>query len=117
MACEIGVVSDASVHELAVLPADGREHGGDGGAGDHRLKERAGGEQQLLAGDHVNGDDVQWDRHVLELEGGEVFGDEPAQARVRDEAGARPEEAEQTADRVDGEDLPAPDTAPEMPRS
>ena len=44
----------------------------------HRLEERAGGEQQLLAGDHVNGDDVQRDRQVLELAGVEVFGDEPA---------------------------------------
>ena len=63
------VVRDAAVHQLPVLPRDGREHGGDGGAGDDRIEERAGGEQQLLAGDHVDGDDVQRDRQVLELLG------------------------------------------------
>jgi hypothetical protein len=57
---------------------------------------------------------VQWGRQVLELAGVEVFGDEPAQARVRDEVGARPEEAEQTAERVDGKDLAAPDVAPDL---
>ena len=43
----------------------------------------------------------------------EVLGDEPAQAGVGDEVGARPEEAEQAAERVEGEDLAAPDPAPD----
>ena len=44
----------------------------------------------------------------------EVLGDESAQARVRDEVGARPEEAEQAAERVEREDLAAPDMAPDL---
>ena len=107
------VVRDATVHQLTVLPPDRREHGGDGGAGDHRIEERAGGEQQLLAGDHVDGDDVQRDRQVLELLGFEVLGDEPTQSGVRHEVGAGAEKAEQAAERVEREDLAALDVVPD----
>ena len=59
-----------------------------------RIQERAGGEQQLLAGDDVDRDDVQRNRQILELTAAEVIGDEPAQAGIGDEMGARPEKTE-----------------------
>jgi len=104
------VVRDAAVHQLAVLPRDRRQHGGDGGAGNHRVDERAGGEQQLFSGDHVDRDDVQRDRQVLELRGVEVPGDEPAEPGVRHEVGAC---AEKAAEGVEREDLAACDVAPD----
>ena len=107
MACEIGVLfaTPPSISST-VLPRHGRQHGGDGGAGDHRLEERAGGEQQLFAGDHVNRDDVQRDRQVLEQLGVEVLGDEPSQAGVGHEVGAGAEEAEQAAEGLIGKIWP-----------
>jgi hypothetical protein len=108
-----GVVGDAAVHELAVLPADGRHDARDRRAGHDRFDERARGEEGFLARDDVHGDDVERDGEVLQPFGLDVVCEQPAQARVGHEVGACTEEPEEAGDRIEGKDLAAPDLSPD----
>ena len=70
--------------------------------------------RQLLAGEHVDGDDVKLDRHLLKPLVRGVLGDQTAQARSEHEVIARSEEAEQAVERTKRKHLPAPDAAPDL---
>ena len=78
------------------------------------FERRTAGEQQLLAGEHVDGDDVKLDRHPLEPVVRHVLGDQTAQARFRHEVIARSQEAEQAAEWTKWKHLPAPDATPDL---
>jgi hypothetical protein len=108
------VVGDPAVHEDAVGPWHRRQHAGKGGAAEDRLDDRPAREAQLLAGDDVDGDDVERDRHVLELAALDVALEQPPQARLGDEMIARADEAEQARERVERERLSAAQPAPDV---
>ena len=108
-----GVVGDAAVHQRAVLPAHGRHDAGDRSARQDGIDDRTVGEAKFLTADDVHGDDVQRDRHLFERIVLDVACDQLAQAGRRDKVIARAEEAEQPGERVQREDLPAPQVAPD----
>ena len=59
------VVGDAAVHQLAVLPRDGRQDAGIAALAMTASSERAAREQQLLACYDIDGDNVQRNRQLL----------------------------------------------------
>jgi len=61
------VVGHAAIHQHALRPAHGGQHGRDRRAGHHGIGDWAGGQAELLAGDDVDGDDVQRYRQLLEV--------------------------------------------------
>jgi hypothetical protein len=69
---------------------------------------------ELLAGERVNGDDVELDRHLLDPLVRGVLGDQAAQARLGHEMIARSEEPSKTLERTEWKDLPAPNAASDL---
>jgi hypothetical protein len=108
------VVRHAAVHQLAPLPADRRQHRRYRGACHDGVDRRAAGQPQLLAGDDVNGDHVQLERHLLEPLVLDVASDEPSHPAIGHQVVARSEEAQQSDQRVDREDLTAPQADPDL---
>jgi len=107
-----GVVGDAAVDQLAAAPPHRGQHPGNGRAGQHRLDDRSGREQDFFAGQDVDGDHVQRDRELLEARGADVLGQQVAQAGGGDQVVARPEKAEQSQQRVQREHLGASGASP-----
>jgi hypothetical protein len=98
-------------------PRHGGQDRGDGGAGQDGVDHGAAREAKLLAVDDIDHDDVQRDRHVLESLELHVSPDQPPQRRLWYEVVASAEEAEQSGDGVQREDLSAPQVAPDIPDS
>jgi hypothetical protein len=66
---------------VRVLPAHRRDDAGDRDARQDGIDRRAVGEAELLAANHVDSNDMQRDRAILELLGSDIAGDQLAQAR------------------------------------
>ena len=109
------VVRHAAVHQRAVPPRHRRQDAGHAALAEHGLEDRPGREPELLAGEDVDGDDVQRDRQVLEARGLDVALDQRAAGRTRDEMVTGADESEQAGERVERERLPAAQAAPDLP--
>ena len=112
------VVGHAAVHQRAVLPAHRRQNGGDRGAG-HDGLERPGrcesrSSSPVMTSTATTCSGIGSSSSALVLD---VACDQPAQAGVGDQVVAGAEEAEQPGERVEREDLSAPQSAPDARRA
>jgi hypothetical protein len=107
------VVGDASVDQQPPVELDRGKDAGDRGARDDRLQCVSTRQAKLAPAEQVGGDDVKRDRRVLESSELEVFGNELSQRSVGDQVITGSEEAEKASQRVERENVPPADRAPD----
>lgn len=91
----------------------GREHGGDGRAGQDCCDGVAGRQADVVAGEHVGDDDVQRDGGLLEALEAEVVSDEVAQTGVGHEVASPAREPQEPEQGPGGEDVIAAESLPQ----
>src|SRR5262245_9945643 len=108
------VVRHAAVDQLRVAPPDGREDGGNCGAGEDRLDDITLGKPSLATALQIHADHMKRNRGILEPFELDMTLEQTAEAGAREKRASDAEEAEQARHKVQREYLVAVDLSPHL---